>query len=134
MQRPQHTLQRGLTLGRCASRCAAAAAACHAKVAGELCGGTLELRQLCRHTRAARLCMRAERRSSGAPALCDRVLRHNHPKGGLNAGTAARLCACVCVPAHQSPPTALSQKVDNCPLVRRVCSQQQGATVESSRR
>jgi hypothetical protein len=38
------------------------------------------------------------------------------------------------IPAHQSPPTALSQKVDKCLLLRRVCSRQQGAAAESSRR
>ena len=37
-------------------------------------------------------------------------------------------------PAHQSPPTALSQKVDKCLLLRRAYSRQQGATAESSRR
>jgi hypothetical protein len=36
------------------------------------------------------------------------------------------------LPAHQSPPTALSQKVHNCVLLRRVCSRQQGAAAESS--
>eukprot|EP01047_Picozoa_sp_COSAG01_P024072 COSAG01_NODE_1476_length_10188_cov_16.029537_3_plen_162_part_00 len=49
-------------------------------------------------------------------------------------GLAAALSARRRHPAHQSPPTALCQQVDKCPLVRRICSRQQGAAAESSRR
>jgi hypothetical protein len=81
----------------------------------------------------------ARGRSASGASLSASINLHSGilPFCGVPAGTEDdRLrghCHCCCpVPAHQSPPTALSQKVDNCPLVRQVCSQQQGAAAESS--
>jgi hypothetical protein len=67
---------------------------------------------------------------------CARVLGCvcTNTSSGLHTCLPTDTPACLPAPAHQSPPTALSQKVHNCVLLRRVCSRQQGAAAESSRR